>query len=116
MLESDDPTNEIGAAWGIKELLRQLLACTEAHRARRALFSFYEAVLVADMPETTRLAETIHTWWSAIEAFLRLRVTNARTEGTNRVIKQIKRVGCGYRNQSNYERRIVLHVAAKSAA
>jgi len=116
VLQADDPTNEIGAAWGIKELLRQLLACTEAHRARRALFSFYEAVLVADMPETTRLAETIHTWWPAIEAFLRLRVTNARTEGTNRVIKQIKRVGCGYRNQSNYERRIVLHVAAKSAA
>jgi transposase len=32
------------------------------------------------------------------------------------VIKQIKRVGCGYRNQANYERRIILHVAAKSAA
>ncbi len=52
----------------------------------------------------------------AIEAFLRLRITNARTEGANRVIKQIKRVGCGYRNQSNYERRTLLHVAAKSAA
>jgi transposase len=52
----------------------------------------------------------------AINAFLRLRVTNARTEGTNRIIKQLKRVDCGYRNQDNYERRIVLHVAAKSAA
>jgi len=69
-----------------------------------------------DLPEATRLAETIQTWWPAIEAFLRLRVTNARTEGTNRVIKQIKRVGCGYRNQANYERRILLHVAAKNAA
>jgi transposase len=68
------------------------------------------------MPETTRLAETISTWWPAIAALLRLRITNARTEGPNRVIKQIKRVGCGYRNQGNYERRIVLHVAAKSAA
>jgi transposase len=73
-------------------------------------------VLDANMPETTRLAETISTWWPAIEAFLKLRVTNARTEGSNRVIKQLKRVGCGYRNQANYERRIVLHVAAKSAA
>ncbi|MEJ7698106.1 MAG: transposase [Pyrinomonadaceae bacterium] len=45
VLHADDPTNEIGAAWGVKELLRQLLACTEAHRARRALFAFYEAVL-----------------------------------------------------------------------
>ncbi len=32
VLAADDP-NEIGAAWGVKELLRQLLACTEAHRA-----------------------------------------------------------------------------------
>jgi transposase len=116
VLVVDDPTNEIGAAWGIKELLRQLLAAPTPHNARHRLFRFYDAVLTADMPETTRLAETIATWWPAIEAFLRLRITNARTEGSNRVIKQLKRVGCGYRNQANYERRIVLHVAAKTAA
>ncbi len=51
-----------------------------------------------------------------IEAFLRLTHHERPTEGTNRVIKQIKRTGCGYRNQTNYERRIVLHVVAKSAA
>jgi transposase len=116
VLAVDDPTNEIGAAWGIKELLRQLLAAPTPHDARHRLFRFYDAVLAADMPETTRLAETISTWWPAIQAFLRLRITNARTEGSNRVIKQLKRVGCGYRNQANYERRIVLHVAAKTAA
>lgn len=63
-----------------------------------------------------RLADTVQTWWPAIEAFLRLPVTNARPEGTNRGIEQIKRVGCGYHNQANYARRIVLHVAARSAA
>ena len=62
VLDDDDPTNEIGAAWGVKELLRQLLACTETPPARRALFAFYDAVLVADLPEATRLAETIQTW------------------------------------------------------
>jgi transposase len=116
VLADDDPTNEIGAAWGVKERLRQLLAAPTPHDARRRLARFYHDVLIADMPETTRLADTVDSWWPAIEAFLRLRVTNARTEGGNRVIKQLKRVGCGYRNQANYERRIVLHVAAKSAA
>lgn len=116
VLRHDDPTDEIGAAWGVKELLRQLLAAPTEHDARHRLHRFYEAVLAADMPETTRLAETVQAWWPEIEAFLKLRITNARTEGGNRVIKQIKRVGCGYRNQANYERRIVLHVAAKSAA
>ena len=111
-----DPTKELGAAWGIKELLRQVLSAPSSHDARHRLTRFYEAVLAADMPEATRLAETISTWWPEIEAFLRLRVTNARTEGGNRVIKQLKRVGCGYRNQGNYERRILLHIAAKNAA
>ena len=68
------------------------------------------------MYETTRLATTIDRWWPEVLAFLETRITNARTEGYNRVIKQIKRTGCGYRNQANYERRIVLHIAAKQAA
>jgi hypothetical protein len=36
---------------------------------------------------------TIQTWWPHIERFLMTGVTNARTEGYNRVIKQLKRVG-----------------------
>lgn len=112
----DDPTNEISAAWGCKELLRQLLTARDRHTAAHRLFRFYDACATADMPETTRLANTIATWWPPLEAFLMTGVTNARTEGYNRVIKQLKRVGCGYRNQANYERRIVLHIAAKKAA
>ena len=80
------------------------------------MFRCSDALALAELPETTRLAETVQTWWPAVEAFLRLRITNARTEGSNRIIKQLKRVGCGYRNQDNYQRRIVLHVAARSAA
>ena len=50
------------------------------------------------MPETTRLAKTIQTWWPAVLTALTPEVSNARTEGFNRIIKQVKRVGCGYRN------------------
>ena len=67
------------------------------------------------MPETTRLAGTIEKWWPEIEEFLELCVANARTEGCNRVIEQIKRVACGFRNQANYGRRIMLHSAALRA-
>ena len=38
-------------------------------------------------------------------------ITNARTEGFNRIIKQTKRVGCGFRNMINYQRRILTHIA-----
>jgi transposase len=120
MLERCDPTNEIGAAWGVKERLRLLLAESEPSRLRWRLADFYDAALDAAMPETTRLATTIQTWWPAILVALTERVTNARTEGFNRIIKQTKRVGCGYRNMANYQRRILSHIAVtrplKSAA
>jgi transposase len=119
-LERCDPTNEIGAAWGVKERLRLLLAESEPSKIRWRLADFYDAALDANMAETTRLANTIQTWWLAILVALTENLTNARTEGFNRIIKQTKRVGCGYRNLDNYQRRILSHIAVtrpqKSAA
>ena len=120
LFATDDPTGEI-AAWRCKELLRELLAAhgttrysrhETAHRRTR----FLAACADAGLEETTRLVTTIERWWPEIEGFPELGVTNARTEGHNRVIKQIKRVACGFRNQANYERRIMLHSAARRAA
>jgi transposase len=120
MLDDHDPTNEIGAAWGVKERLRMLLAEREPAKVRRRLADFYDAAIDAQLPEATRLAETIQTWWPAILVALTEDVSNARTEGFNRIIKQTKRVGCGYRNMINYQRRILSHIAVtrpqKSAA
>ena len=88
-----------------------LLAESEPSKIRRRLADFYDAAHAANMPETTRLANTIRTWWPAILVALTEQVTNARTEGFNRIIKQTKRVGCGYRNLANYQRRILSHIA-----
>jgi len=74
-------------AWAGKELLRHLLAKIDGgarpYEIRERLDVFYSHAARAEVPELTRLATTIDTWWPAIEAFLRLRVTNARTEGYN---------------------------------
>ena len=67
------------------------------------------------MPETTRLAGTIETWWPAVLVALTTDVTNARTEGFNRVIKQTKRVACGFRNLENYQTRILSAIALTRA-
>jgi transposase len=119
LFATDDPTGEILAAWAGKECLRQLLDAVEGgvrpYEIRAKLDQFYRCAADADVPELTRLAETMETWWPQILNFLHLRVTNARTEGYNRTIKTIKRIGCGYRNDSNYQRRIMLHSAATAA-
>ena len=43
VLAADDPTNEIAAAWAVKELLRQLLATTDPDQVRHRLWRFYDA-------------------------------------------------------------------------
>ena len=110
-LANEDVTNEIGAAHAVKERLRLLLAESDPALIRARLFDFYNAAADSHMEETTRLAKTIETWWPAILTALTEDVTNARTEGFNRIIKDTKRVGCGYRNMENYRRRILAHIA-----
>jgi Transposase len=51
MLDEHDPTNEIGAAWGVKERLRMLLAESEPSKIRRRLADFYDAAIDAQLPE-----------------------------------------------------------------
>ncbi len=114
-----DPTGEILHAWAGKELLRHLLAKIDGgarpYEIRERLDVFYSHAAHVKVPELTRLATTIETWWPAVEAFLHLRVTNARTEGYNTNIKLIKRTARGFRSQANYQRRILLANAAAAA-
>ena len=52
-------------------------------------------------PELERLARTIDTWWPGIEAFLHTTITNAASEGYNRIVKLDARNAYGYRNPEN---------------
>lgn len=104
----EDPTGELGAAWGVKERLRLLLACTDLDAADTARGLLGVAVVAADMPEAWKLWATINDWWDEVETFIETRVTNARTEAANTSIKQIKRTGRGYRNHDHYQARILL--------
>ena len=106
LFATDDPTGEIQAAWAGKELLRQLL---------HALPASGGPLVIDPRRDPDPASRRIDAWWPAIEAYLRLRVTNARTEGYNRKIKQINPLSCGFRNQQSYERRIMLNNAATAA-
>lgn len=108
VFERDDPTDEIGAAWAVKEHTRILLACKNIESAATARRHLGIAVLAADMPETWTLWNTIDAWWEEIETFIATGVTNARTEAANTAIKHIKRTGRGYRNHDHYQDRILL--------
>lgn len=103
VLRTDDPTDEIGAAWGVKEALRLVLMAPTVTVARQRKTELFDrCVAAAQMPETTRLKRTIDNWWSEIETLITTRATNARTEAANVTIKNLKRTGRGYRSHTNY--------------
>ena len=113
---SDDPTDEISAAWAVKEQLRRLLATSSLEAAHTEKMRLGVYVLAAKMVETDRLWTTICTWWPAIEVLIVTGVTNAKTEAANTAIKHIKRSGRGFRNENHYRARILLASAARRAA
>jgi transposase len=95
-----------------QEELRALLAgaaVAAPHQIHQRLLDFYIWCARVDVPEVTALAELIDTWWPAVLTFLETGVTNAATEGTNRLIKQVKRQACGFRNRTNYRERVRFH-------
>jgi len=111
---SDDPTGELGAAWGVKEGLRLVLKAPTLDAAKAARTRLEGWVNASDTDETTKLWDTLNAWWPAVEVFITSRVTNARTEAANTAIKHIKRTGRGYRNNEHYQARILLRSAYRA--
>src|SRR5512135_1990898 len=105
LVDLGDPGTSILKTWIAKEELRRLLALARTDPDRSAishrLYRFYTWCADAAVPELERLAGTIETWWPCIEAFIRTGITNAKSEGYNRVVKLDARNAYGYRNPAN---------------
>jgi transposase len=105
LIDLGGPGTTILTAWIAKDRLRQVLALagTGADRSviSHRLYRFYTWCAEAGIPELERLAATIETWWPCIEAFLHTQITNAKSEGYNRVVKLDARNAYGYRNPAN---------------
>jgi transposase len=105
LVDLGQPGVTILKAWIAKDLLRQVLALagTNPDRSRisHLLTKFYTWCADAAIPELERLATTISTWWPCIEAFIHTNLTNAKSEGYNRVVKLDARNAYGYRNPEN---------------
>lgn len=110
LVDLGDPGYDILAAYQAKELLRELLALarTRPDRAQisRRLYAFYHWCATTDLPELHRLAGTIQRWWPAVEAFIHTGITNATSEGINRVSKLVARNAYGFRNPVNQRIRV----------
>ena len=109
-LDAADPNGDILAAWIAKELLRDLLACATTGATRydisAALYRFYAFCAATSVPEIHDLAETIETWQAPTILAITTGLSNARSEGYNRIVKHVGRIAFGFRNPNNQRRRV----------
>ena len=109
-LDTADPNGDILAAWIAKELLREVLACTPTGGMRydisAALHRFYAFCAATSVPEIHNLAETIETWQQPMILAIETGLSNARSEGYNRIVKHVGRIAFGFRNPDNQRRRV----------
>jgi len=105
LIDLGQPGHDILSAWIAKEELRALLALARTHPTRHListrLWAFYRWCADTTIPELHRLAATIQAWWPQIEAFILTGITNAASEGINRLIKLEARNAFGFRNPVN---------------
>jgi transposase len=112
LLNIGDPDGEVAACYLAKELLRETYLAEDVFDARRRLTAFYDHCHASGVPELERLARTIARWETPILRWHRTGLTNATTEGTNLIVKNIKRLGFGFRNFDNYRLRLLLRCGA----
>jgi transposase len=102
LVDLGKPGVEILMAWIAKEELRTLLALARTHPERTTvahrLTRFYTWCAESGIAEIERLAATIEIWWPQIEAFVYTGITNAASEGINRVVELAARCAYGFRN------------------
>ena len=103
--------DELECAWTLKEMLRDVYASADRHAAEAALADWHTWAGAYDIAETNRLARTLRAWEPELLAYFGSRLTNGPTEGTNRIIKAVKRQGFGYTSPQNYRLRVLYRCA-----
>jgi transposase len=109
-LTSADPHGDIAAAWIARELLRDVLSCTDRgglrYEIRAALHRFYMFCAACRVPEIGKLAVTISAWQEPMIIVITTGLSNARSEGYNRIVGHVGRIAFGFRTPENQRRRV----------
>lgn len=114
-LDKDPEGRQILLAWIAKEKLRDLIrlrptiagTTPDPEQIRHHLFEFFTwCADYAHIPELLTLARTIDRWRDPLITAILTGVSNAKSEGLNRVIKLEGRKAYGFRNTTNQRRRL----------
>lgn len=96
---------ELNEVYRAKEKLHELYRTKGYDRARRSFDLLLQQLGGSQLPEIQTLRRTLRNWQQEILNYFRTGLTNAMTEGFNRVASLVKNRAFGYRNPDNYRLR-----------
>jgi len=98
---------ELKQAWDLKEAFRSWYRETDRERAEQGLTKLVQEIRNSGLPSFKELLSMLTNWRSEILNYFDYRTTNGFVEGKNNRIKTIKRMGYGYRNDTNFRLRVL---------
>jgi transposase len=99
---------DLQTAYQLKEDFLAWYRILIPQHAIKGLHEWYQQAEETDFSEWHEAVKTFRNWEHDILNYFYWRVTNAFTEGSNNVVKVVKRRGYGYRNFDNLRRRMLL--------
>jgi transposase len=96
---------ELNEVYRFKERLHEVYRTKGVDRARINLDRLLAQARASDLPEIKTLCRTLTSWKQEILNYFITGLTNAMTEGFNRVASLVKNRDFGYRNANNYRLR-----------
>lgn len=98
---------ELNEVYRIKERLHELYRCKGYEKAKKNLERLLENIGTSKLEEIQTLHRTLRKWKGEILNYFLTGLTNAMTEGFNRIASLVKNRGFGYRNEKNYRLRFI---------
>jgi transposase len=105
---------KVGRAWAIKEAARGLWTAANFADAMSFYRKWYFWATHSRLAPVITAANTVKYWLWGILRYHVHRFTNAKTEGVNAKIQELKRRAKGYRNRDNFRYAILFHCGGLS--
>ena len=103
-----DDCPDLAHAYYLKELFRTIYHAPTRDYANEQLLLWIDEAKKSPFKPFHQVANMMRNWFDKILNYFDCKVTNARTEGTNHRIKNIKRRAYGYRNLHRFRTRVML--------
>lgn len=107
-------SEELKRGYELKELFLDIVHHSDYENAEKDLLTWIELCNESQISEFIEAAKTIKNWLEYIvNSFIDKRLSNGYTEGVNKKIKDIKRLGYGYKNFEFFRLRLLYNLNQK---